>query len=136
MPGGALDHAGHEGLAKIVCLGENPDPGVSHFAVREETLQPSAPKSAGENIGQLVIGRLVGGVIARVGGAEGRQHRIDDPGQLVARARRLGLGAVALARRLPVDAVETRVIEAVAHELPNLVEGGAIRLGRPLALPA
>ena len=93
---------------------------------------PSVLKGARENIGELIIGRLVGRVIARMGGAERRKHRVDDPGQLIARARRLGLRAVALAHRLPVDAGHARIVEAVTRELPHLVESRPIRLGRGL----
>src|SRR5438270_882583 len=49
-------------------------------------------------------------------------------------SRGLRLRAVALAHLLPVDAVETRIVEAVAHELPHLVEGRAVRFRRFLAL--
>ena len=41
MRRGALDHAGHEGPPLIVGLGEDPDAGIGHFAVRKDTLQPS-----------------------------------------------------------------------------------------------
>src|SRR5208282_117837 len=132
MRRGPLDHAGYERPALIVGLGEDANPGIGHVAVRKEMLKPAALNGARENVGELVIGRIVRRVIARVGGAERRKHRIDDAGELIPRARRLGLRAVALAHRLPVEPIQARVVEAVAHELPHLVESGAIRFGRSL----
>ena len=77
---------------------------------------------AGENVGELVIGGLLRRVIMRVGGAELRQHRIDHARRFLSIARGGGLRAIARAHRLPVEAVQARVVEAVAHELPDLVE--------------
>ena len=77
---------------------------------------------AGENIGELVIGRIVRRVVMGVGGAELGQHRIDDGRRVFSRASGCGLRAEARALVLPVEAIEMGVVEAVAHELPDLVE--------------
>ena len=57
-----------------------------------------------------------------VGGAELRQHRVDHDGRLFTRARGCRLRAEAGALFLPVEAIEVGIVEAVAHELPDLVE--------------
>ena len=81
---------------------------------------------AGENVGELIIGRLVGSVIVRVGGAEFRQHRIDRHRRFLARAGSDRLRTVARFDFLPVKAMQARVVEAVARQFPDLVEVGGI----------
>ena len=135
MRRGAFDHAGHECPPPIVGLGEGADAGIAHLAVREDMQKPSSMlKGAGENVGELVIGRVVRRVIARVRGAERGQHRIDHRGELLPRARRLGLRTVARAHSFPVEPMQARVVETVAHELPDLVERRAVRFVRTGAL--
>ncbi len=87
-------------------------------------------QSVGEDIGELVIGRVLARVVMGVRRAELRQHRIDRDRHCFSGARGLSLRAVALAHRLPVEPVQPRVVEAVAHDRPDFVEGLRTRLGR------
>ena len=77
---------------------------------------------ADEDVGELVIGRILRSIIMRVGGAELRQHRIDRDRRLLPRARGDRLRTIARFNLLPVEAVQARIVETVAHELPDLVE--------------
>ena len=118
----ALDHPGYERPPPIVAFGEHANTGIGDVSAREDPVQAAMLERAGENIGELVIGRIVRCVVMGVGGAELRQHRIDDGRRIFARASGCGLRAEARALVLPVEAVEMGVVEAVAHELPDLVE--------------
>ena len=77
---------------------------------------------AHENIRELVICGLVGRVEMGVGGAKLRQHRIDRRRQVLREPRRCGLRSEPSPLFLPVEAIEVGIVEAVAHELPDLIE--------------
>ena len=126
----ALDRAGDEQPAQIVGLGEDPDPRIGDLAVRKDPLQPAALERASENVGELVIGRLVPRIVAGVGGVQRAEHRVDGAGEVGARSRRFSLRPVLVPHRRPVDPVQAGIVEAVAHEIPDLIEPGDIRLGR------
>ena len=121
--GRAPDHPGDEGPALIVGVSEDSDPRIGHFTAGEDAGQAAMTKGARENVGELVEGRLAGGVIARMRRAEIGEHRVDDAGEVVARTRSLRFRPIARAHRVPVEPMEARVVELVAHELPDLVEG-------------
>ena len=122
MAGRALHHAGDEGPALVVGPGEDADSRIGHLAPWENAVEAATAESVGEDIGQLIIGGIVRRIVARVRSAELHQHRIDDGGRFVARARGRGLRPVAGARRLPVDAAQARIVETVAHRFPDFVE--------------
>ena len=132
MRGRALDDAGDEGPPLIVRLAEDPDSGIADLAVRKHIAEPPMTQGAQEDVGELVIGRLVGRVIVRVGGAELGQHGVDDRGAPLPRARRLGLRSVARPHRPPVHPVEARIVEPVAHQFPHPVKGRVFGFGRHL----
>ena len=75
-----------------------------------------------ENIRELVIGWILWRVVMGVGGAELRQHRVDDDGRVFPGARGCRIRAEAHTLLLPVEAIEAGIVEAVAHQLPDLVE--------------
>ena len=127
MRGRALDYPGYERAALAVGLGERPDPRIGHLAVREQPLEATMLERAGEDVGELIIGRILRRIVMGVGGAELRQHRIDRDRRFLARARGDRLRAVARLDRLPVEAVQARIVEAVAHQLPDLIEVRRIR---------
>ena len=130
MRGRALDHPGDEGSALIVGLREHADPRIGHLARRENAFEAPTAQRIGENIGELVIGRILLRVVMRVRRAELRQHRIDDDGRIFRGARGSDLWAVTRTHRLPVYAVQARVIEAVAHGFPDFIEGRQLRYAR------
>ena len=126
----ALDRAGDEQPAEIVGLGEDPDPRIGDLAVRKDPLQPATLERAGEDVGELVVGRLVPRIVAGVGGVQRAEHRVDGAGEVGARSRRFSLRPVFVSHRRPVDPVQAGIVKAVAHEIPDLIEPGDIRLGR------
>ena len=75
-----------------------------------------------ENIRELVIGGILRRVVVGVGGAKLRQHRVDDHRRVFRRARGCRVRAEADALLLPIEAIEAGIVEAVAHQLPDLVE--------------
>ena len=77
---------------------------------------------ADEYVGELIIGRIIRRIIMRVRGAEFGQHRIDRDRRLLPRGRGDRLRTVARFDFLPVEAVQARIVEAVANELRDLVE--------------
>ena len=77
---------------------------------------------AHENIGKLIVSRILRGVEMGVGGAQLRQHCIDYSRRLFSRARGRRVRAEAEALILPVEATEMGIVEAVAHQFPNLIE--------------
>ena len=122
------EHGGDESLAVDV-LGEHADAGVAHL-VAAEVLGDVPAQRIGEDVDQLVVGRLVRRVVVRVRCAELGEQRVDGLGAL---GIRLGGGvgeAMLLAHRLPVEALHLRVVELVARDAPSfLVDGGGLGLG-------
>ena len=122
------EHGGDERLAVDV-LGEHADAGIAHLAARE-VLRDIAAQRIGEDVGELVVGGLVLGVVMRVRGAELGEQRVDRGGAL-----RIGLGggvgeAMLVAQRLPVEPLHFRVVELVARQTPYfLVDGRRLGLG-------
>ena len=125
-----FDRPGDEQPALIVGLGEDPDPRIGDLAVRKDPTEPAVFERAGENVGELVIGRLVPRIVAGMGGVQRRQHRVDRGGEVGARPRSLSLRTILVAHRRPVDPVQPGIVEAIAHKLPDLIESGDVRLGR------
>ena len=122
MRGRALDRAGHESAALAVGLGEGPDSRIGHVALRERPVEAAMLERADEYVGELIIGRILWRIIMSVGGSELPEHRIDRDRRVLPRARGDHLRTVAGLDRLPVEAVQARIVEAVAHQLPDLVE--------------
>ena len=122
----ALDHPGEECAALVVGLGEHANSGIRNVPSRKHPLEPAMLERAGENVGELVIGRLLGRIVMGVGGAELGQHRIDDARRVLTGAGGRRLRPETRALFLPVEAVEAGIVEAIAHELPDLVEVGLI----------
>ena len=127
MRGRALDYPGYERAPLAVGFGERPDPRIGHLAVREQPPEAMMLERAGEDVGELIIGRILRRIVTGVGGAELRQHRIDRDRRVLPRARGDRLRTVARLDRLPVEAVQARIVEAVAHQLPDLIEVRRIR---------
>src|ERR1700677_4251188 len=126
MRGRALDDAGYEGAALIVGLGEHANSRIGYLPSGEKLLKAAMLERAHENIRELVIGGIFWRVIVGVGGAQFRQHGVDDHRRVFPRARGCRVRAEADALFLPVEAVEAGIVEAVAHEFPDLVEVGLI----------
>ncbi len=122
MRGRALDDPGYEGAALIVDLSEHANSRIGHVPLREHPLEAAMLERASEDIRELVIGRILRGVEMGVGGAELRQHGVDHDRRVFARARRRRVRAETGALFLPVEAIEVGIVEAVAHQLPDLVE--------------
>ncbi len=120
--GRALDNPGYECAPLIVGLGEHANPRIGYVAAGEDPLEAAMLEGANENIRKLVIGRVLRGVEMGVGGAELGQHRIDRRRHVLRGPRRCGLRSEPGALFLPVEAIEAGIIEAVAHQLPNLIE--------------
>ena len=118
----ALDDPGYEGAALIVGLGEHANSRIGHLPSGEDPLEAAMLERAHENIRELVIGRILCRVEMGVGGPQLRQHRVDDEGRLFPGARGCRIRAEADALLLPVEAIEAGIVEAVAHQLPDLVE--------------
>ena len=89
--------------------GQYSDTDVRHFSVRREMLWQVSPQAPGKNIGEIVISSFGRRVVARVRGAEFRQHLVDDAGKLAIRL--LCLRTIFFADRLPVQSFEFRIIE-------------------------
>ena len=118
----ALDRAGHESAALAVGLGECPDPRIGHVALRERPVEATMLERADEYVGELIIGGILWRIKMSVGGSELPQHRIDRGRRVLPRARGDHLRTVAGLDRLPVEAVQARIVEAIARQLPDLVE--------------
>ena len=125
----AVDRPDDEDAAGIVGLGEHADARIADLAVRKDALEAAPLERAFEDVGELIEGRVVARIEMRVRRVQGREHGVDGVRLLGGRTGRLGLRAKALARRRPVEAVEARIVEAVAHQLPDLIEGGELARG-------
>jgi hypothetical protein len=119
----ALDDPGYERAALIVGLGEHANSRIGDLSPGEDTLEAAMLERAHENIRELVIGWILCRVEMGVRGAELRQHRVDDDGRVFPGARGCRIRAEADTLLLPVEAIEAGIVEAVAHQLPDLVEG-------------
>jgi len=89
--------------------------------VAGEVTRDLVAQLVGEDVGEFVVGGLVARVVVGVRGAELGQHGVDR-----GRALRVGLGArvvgaVAVADRVPVEALQVAVVELVAHDAPGFV---------------
>ena len=122
MRGRALDDPGYEDAALIVGLGEHANSWIGYLSPGEDPLEAAMLEREDENIGELVIGWILWRVVMGVGGAELRQHRVDDDRRVFPRARGCRVRAEADTLLLPVEAIEAGIVEAVAHQLPDLVE--------------
>ena len=77
MRGRAFDDSGYERAALIVGLGEHANSGIGHVRAREDPIEAAMLERACENVGELVIGGILGRIIMSVGGVELGQHRVD-----------------------------------------------------------
>ena len=121
------EHRTDEGLA-VDLLGEHADAGIGDL-VAGEIFRDLPAQLVGEDVGELVIGRLVARVVVRVRGAELGQHGVDGGGAFRFRLGVLVVGAVPVADCLPIEALQVTVVELVAHDAPGFVEGLRVLLG-------
>ena len=125
LGGQAGDGAGDEQLV-VDLASEQADARIAHAVGIEVAQVP--PQRTGEDVDQLVIGRIILPIARGVRRAELRQHVGDDLGLRVVVRRGLGQRPVAVAQGLPVMAAEVAVVEMLVHQAPDLVEYGDIRL--------
>ena len=118
--GQAGEHGADEGLA-VDHLGEHADARIGDGFVGEE-LRDIAAQPVGEYVDELVIGGLIARVVVRVRDAELGQHGVDRGGAFRLRLGIFVVGAVPIADRLPVKALQVAVVELVAHDPPRFVE--------------
>ena len=77
MRGRAFDDFGYERAPLIVGLGEDADSWVGHVRAWKDPIEAAMLERTYENVGELVIGGILGCIIMSVGGVELGQHRID-----------------------------------------------------------
>src|SRR5262249_22151855 len=130
MHGRILDNPRDDSPVAIVRIRERADPRIANLARWKDALQTATAQRSDEDVGELVIGGILGSVVLGVRAAKLREHRIDDDRELFPGVGGSSQRLVTAAHRRPVQSMEVAVVEAVAHRLPHLVESGPMRLHR------